>query len=82
MREQPNSLDPRAARSLSDWAWTAKLLCCRVDPAGRCVVAGAIDHTIQRWDIATGSRTPLIGHTNWVRTLGFSPDGNTLHSGA
>lgn len=82
MREQPNSFDPRAARSLSDWAWTAKLLCCRVDPAGRCVVAGAIDHTIQRWDIATGSRTPLIGHTNWVRTLGFSPDGNTLHSGA
>lgn len=74
--------DPRAAKLVSDWAHTAKLLCCRVDPTGKFVVAGAIDHTIQRWEIASGTKTALSGHTNWVRTLGFSPDGITLYSGA
>ncbi len=74
--------DPRAARLVSDWAHTAKLLCCRVDPTGRFVVAGATDYTIQRWEIATGTKTALVGHENWVRTLGFSPDGRTLYSGA
>lgn len=74
--------DPRAAKLVVDWAHTAKLLCCRVDPLGKYVVAGAIDYTIQRWEIATGVKTALVGHDNWVRTLGFSPDGSTLYSGA
>lgn len=74
--------DPKAAALTSDWAHGAKLLCCRVDPTGTYVVAGAVDHTIQRWEIASGTSTPLLGHENWVRTLGYSPDGQTLHSGA
>lgn len=74
--------DPSAAESTTDWAHTAKLLCCRVDPTGKYVVAGSIDYTVQRWEIATGNKTALIGHDNWVRTLGFSPDGDTLYSGA
>lgn len=74
--------DPRAARPVSDWAHTSKLLCCRVDPTGKYVVAGAVDYTIQRWEIATGLKTSLAGHENWVRALGFSPDGSTLYSGA
>ena len=74
--------DPRAARPMSDLAHTARLLCCRVDPTGKYVVAGAIDYTVQRWEISTGTKTALVGHENWVRTLGFAPDGNTLYSGA
>ncbi len=74
--------DPRAGKLVSDWAHSAKLLCCRVDPTGKYVFAGAIDRTIQRWEIATGTKTALVGHENWVRTLGFSPDGTTLYSGA
>jgi WD40 repeat protein len=74
--------DPRAAKPISDWEHHSKLLCCRVDPTGTYVVAGAIDYTIQRWEIATGKKTSLAAHDNWVRTLGFSPDGNTLYSGA
>jgi hypothetical protein len=51
------------------------------DPTGKFVVAGAIDYTMQRWEIASGKKTALLGHDNWVRTLGFSPDGTTLYSG-
>lgn len=73
--------DPKAAYPVADWDHGSKMLCCRVDPLGRYVVAGAIDYTIQRWEIASGKKTGLLGHDNWVRTLGFSPDGNTLYSG-
>ena len=74
--------NPKAARLTADWEHNAKLLCCRVDPTGRFVTAGGIDYAIQRWDIATGKKTTLAGHDNWVRTLGFSPDGSILYSGA
>ncbi|MBM4005809.1 MAG: WD40 repeat domain-containing protein [Planctomycetes bacterium] len=73
--------DPKTARQIHDWEHNARLLCCRVDPMGRFVVAGGIDYTIQRWEIATGTKTALTGHDNWIRTLGFSPDGATLYSG-
>jgi len=78
----PVTLDPANAKVVTDWAHTSNLLCCRADPTGKYVVAGAIDHTIQRWEIATAKKTALVGHTNWVRTLGFAPDGKTLYSGA
>jgi WD40 repeat protein len=78
----PVTLDLSAAKVVTDWAHAANLLCCRVDPTGKFVVAGAIDHTVQRWEVATGRKTALIGHQNWVRALGFSPDGKTLYSGA
>lgn len=73
--------DPLAGKLISDWTHEARLLCCRVDPTGKYVVAGAIDYTIQRWEIATGAKTLLAGHDNWVRMLGFSPDGAKLYSG-
>jgi WD domain, G-beta repeat len=73
--------DPLASKLVSDWAHTAQLLCCRVDPTGKYLVAGAIDYTIQRWEIATGTKTALVGHENWVRALGFSPDSGMLYSG-
>ncbi len=82
--KQPDELprfDPVGAKPLADWEHASKLLCCRVDPTGTYVVAGGIDQAIQRWHIATGSKTTLLGHENWVRTLGFSPDGQRLYSG-
>ena len=75
-------LNPLAARQTQDWQHDAHLLCCRVDPTGRFVVAGGIDHCIQRWEIASGTKTTLTAHKNWVRTIGFSSDGATLWSGA
>ncbi len=80
-KSTPVVVEPAAAKLVNDWAHSSNLLCCRVDPAGKYVVAGAIDHTIQRWEVATGRKTALSGHRNWVRTLAFSPDGKNLHSG-
>ncbi|MCY3006637.1 MAG: hypothetical protein NTV29_11790 [Planctomycetota bacterium] len=74
--------DPNGAKPLADWAHTSQLLCCRVDPTGTYVVAGGIDHTLQRWEIATGVKSTLIGHANWIRSLDFSPDGKRLYSGS
>ncbi|MCA9062747.1 MAG: hypothetical protein KDA96_06800 [Planctomycetaceae bacterium] len=76
-----SNFDPKAAQQTQDWEHNSRLLCCRVDPTGRCVVAGGTDYTVQRWEIATGVKTALTGHDNWVRTLGFSPDGAILYSG-
>jgi WD40 repeat protein len=75
------AFDAKATHLIHDWAHDSKLLCCRVDPLGRFVFAGGIDYTIQRWEIATGNKTALIGHDNWVRTLAFSPDGSACFSG-
>jgi WD40 repeat protein len=75
------TLDGRVAHEVRDWVHTSRLLACRVDPTGRFVFAGSTDRTVQRWEIASGNNTTLVGHDNWVRTLGCSPDGATLYSG-
>ncbi|MFF5245221.1 WD40 repeat domain-containing serine/threonine protein kinase [Streptosporangium sp. NPDC000095] len=38
------------------------------------------DHTVILWDVATRRQVgdPLTGHTNWVRSVAFSPDGKIL----
>jgi len=75
------TVDPKAAKLRRDYPYTARLLCCRADPTGHYVVAGATDSTVQRWDVLTGERVPLVGHENWVRSVAFSPDGRLLYSG-
>src|SRR5262249_52959596 len=57
------------------------LIGCRFDPTGRFVFAGSEDNTIQRWEIATGKKTDLVGHKSWVRGLAFLAKEKLLFSG-
>jgi WD40 repeat protein len=46
-------------------------------PGGKTLAAGMADNTIILWDVATGQTIgqPLEGHTDWVYSVAFSPDG-------
>jgi WD40 repeat protein len=57
------------------------LISCRFGCGGRFVFAGSEDRTIQRFDLETGQRTPLVGHESWPFALAAHPDGETLLSG-
>ncbi len=51
-------------------------------PDGRTVAAGGLGD-IQLWDAVTGETVhTLTGHTNWVQSVAFSPDGSLLASGS
>jgi WD40 repeat protein len=60
--------------------YTSPLIGARIDPTGRFVFAGAQDNSLQRWELATGKATPLLGHKTWVRALAFTSDGKRLFS--
>ena len=42
-----------------------------------------MDETTRLWDVATGEqKETLAGHTSWISTVAFSPDGRTLATGS
>jgi len=45
------------------------------------LVSGAGDQTVKLWDTAKGAEVAtLYGHTDYVRAVRFSRDGNTIYS--
>jgi WD40 repeat protein len=63
------------------WKYSSPLIACRFDPSGQWLFSAAQNQAIQRWNLADGSATELIGHQSWLRAIGFSPDSQTLYSG-
>ncbi len=54
-----------------------------VSPDGNYVATANKEGTVMVFDIRTGQKTLTAeGHTGWVRTVAFSPDGKHLFSGA
>jgi WD40 repeat protein len=78
----PIKADPALSHVTIHWAHTSPLLCCRFDSLGKYAFAGCEDHSIQRWEIKSGTKIGLSGHESWVNSLAFTPDGKTLISAA
>ncbi len=78
--DAPAALDYAATQIVQTWKYTSPLMACRFDPTGKILVSSAQDRQLQRWDLASGEMTPLLGHQSWLRAIDFSPDGQTLYS--
>ncbi|MBN1317259.1 MAG: protein kinase [Anaerolineales bacterium] len=59
--------------------------CVAFSPDGRTLAAsgGIAGQDIKMWDVETGEETLILtGHSNWINSVTFSPDGQTLASGS
>jgi WD40 repeat protein len=63
--------EPQKTHAAGEWKHTSPLLSCRFDPSGQFVFCSAQDCSVQRWNIASGAATPLVGHESWVRAIAF-----------
>jgi WD40 repeat protein len=77
----PRKVDPARTRLAVELKHASPLLGCRFDPSGTFVFAGAQDNSVQRWNLADGKKTTLVGHRSWVRALAFAPREQLLFSG-
>src|SRR5262245_7725277 len=59
------------------------IACAVFSPDRRRLATGAADDSVRLWESDTGRAVAILrGHTCWVRSVAFSPDGKTLLSGS
>ncbi|WP_434048040.1 MULTISPECIES: pentapeptide repeat-containing protein [Sorangium] len=73
---------PEAARFEPTWVQESRCNAMAISPDGAVLASGHVRWVVL-WDMATGSALRrLDGHSDWVTSLAFSPDGDTLASGS
>ena len=72
------AIDPRNTHLARELKYDRQLMVARFDPLGSTIVSAALRNPAQRWHLATGKQTDLVGHTSWPRGIAFTPDGKTL----
>jgi WD40 repeat protein len=51
-------------------------------PDGQFLATGDANNEVRLWQVSDGRQAAICkGHTDWVRSVSFSPDGKTLISG-
>ncbi len=78
---QPLPLDIKNAWEAQTLTHDRPLLCGACSPCGRYFVAGAQDENLLRWELASGEKRVLAGHTSWVQAVAFHPDRERLLAG-
>lgn len=81
MAETNPMFDPTKAWESLSFEHDRPLTVCAFSPCGQYVVAGAQHEDIQRWELTSGKRVPLMAHRSWVMALAFHPDGQRLITG-
>jgi WD40 repeat protein len=67
---------------VGEWEVNDQLRSMAFAPNSKTLAVG-LRRDVQLWDAPTGKRCcTLVGHTNWVLSVSFAPDGKTLASGS
>ncbi len=76
-----NAPDPTKIKLDLDLTHDRPLVSCKFDPTGKFVFAGTESDAVVRWDLATKTKTVMVGHETWVFALAFTPDGKVALTG-
>jgi len=76
-------LDPKDLHLIRTLQSSAHILAVAVSPDGSRVASGGVDTNLIIWDALTGKKLKTLhGHKDYVRSIVFSRDGQTLYSGS